>query len=480
MSGIAGIYGNDDPKLVGKVLKRMEHRGERDRKIYEYSGATLGIIKIGNISKKAEYKDSVIIMDGRVLQNIGDGRKIINKDREVLKLYQKYGRKFVNYLNGPFAIAIIEDEQLFVARDPLGLKPLYYIKENKKFIFASEIKSLVPINKEIKIFPPGYYYHTKDGFVKYFSGLTYNNKIFDREEIIGRLRSLLIDTVKRRLTDSKKPGIYLSGGIDSSVLVAAATKNRSDIKTFSVGTEGSEDLDKARIVAEYLETEHYEYKYTQSEMFKIIPKVIYYLESFDQYLVRSSIANYFVGKLARGKDIDLVLCGEGGDELFGGYKYLKNKGKEEIEKELKKLTETGHANGFQRVDRMNMANSLIYDMPFMDKKIWKYAARIPIKWKIYGSKSIEKWILRKAFENDLPYEILWREKSKFFEGTNTTSNIKEFIENKISDEEFEREKKINKIFILRSKEELYYYRIFRRYYPHSSILNTIGRTRTAS
>ncbi len=275
-------------------------------------------------------------------------------------------------------------------------------------------------------------------------------------------------------------GIYLSGGLDSSVIVAAARKIRGHIKTFAVGTEDSLDLKKARLVADYLGTEHHQYLLNIDDILESLPQIIYQLESFDQYLVRSSIANFFVARMAKQHDVELVLCGEGGDELFGGYHYLKEfKNSQSIRKELETLTMSGHANGFQRVDRMNMAHSLIYDMPFMDQEVREYAFNIPVEWKIYGGKEpIEKWILRKAFADDLPEEIVWRKKEKFFKGSNITDLLKNYTKQVIADEEYQQEKEIAEDFVLRSKEELYYYRVFQNYYPHQSILNTIGRTRT--
>ncbi|ACL70986.1 asparagine synthase-related protein [Halothermothrix orenii] len=484
MSGIAGVYEDDDPGLVRDVLKKMEHRGPESTRIYK---APKGVLGCTRIKGKGDYspKEVIAISDGRV---VVEGKKDssgygqwVKGNSEIIELYNKFGKECVHYFNGPFAIAIFDGENIFVARDPLGLKPLYYSNIGEKFVFASEIKGLAQFDSEIKTFPPGHYYHSEVGFQEYFKGVSHKQRITSVDKGVKRLRNLLIKTVKRRIGGIDNPGIYLSGGIDSSTIVAAASKVKEVIKTFAVGAKGSNDLEKARLVADHLGTDHYEYRYTVEEALEIVPEVIYQLESFDQYLVRSSIANYFVGRLAKETGVELVLCGEGGDELFGGYHYLKDmQSLADIREELEVLTMSGHSNGFQRVDRMNMAHSLLYDMPFMDKEIVKFAFSIPVKWKLYGNKPVEKWILRKAFEDDLPDEIIWRKKAKFFEGSNTTDTIKSKIESFISDKEFKKEKKISDDVTLRSKEELYYYRIFREYYPHRSILDTIGRTRTVN
>jgi asparagine synthase (glutamine-hydrolysing) len=480
MSGIAGVIADDDPTLIKDILKRMEHRGSEKQNIFHFKDAVLGCTMMKQRKHQNE-NNQIAIADGRVLFTFSNNEDGVKNDDNLLQLYNKYGKDCLKYLNGPFVLAIADDNDIFLARDPLGLKPLYYSEIDNKFLFASEIKGLAPFTKNIRQFPPGYYYHSREGFNQYFNGLKHDNRVTSKEKTSKKIQHLLVEAVERRTLDIDNLGIYLSGGIDSSAIVAAASRVRDDIKTFAVGTDGSKDLNKARIVANYIGTDHYEYHYNPAEIIKAIPEVIFQLESFDQYLVRSSVANYFVSRLASEHQVDLVLCGEGGDELFGGYHYLKDfKDNKSIRQELENLTMAGHANGFQRVDRINMANSLLYDMPFMDRNVWEYAFNIPVKWKIYGDKQVEKWILRKAFEDDLPEEIIWRKKEKFFKGSNTTDVIKAHTQKNISNAEFTREKNPGQNLVLRSKEELYYYRIFHHYYPQKSILKTIGRTMTVN
>ncbi len=184
MSGIAVVY-DDDPALIKKVLKRMEHRGKEVRSIMQTPGAVLGYTS--NTEKpKNDNLDRTAICDGRIIYNVsGDMepplKEGINKNKDLFKLYNKHGKDCVHFLNGPFALAIANGVELFVARDPLGLKPLYYSKINDNYVFASEIKGLAPYTKEIKPFPPGYYYHSSEGFNKYYPGPEYRDILTSKE-----------------------------------------------------------------------------------------------------------------------------------------------------------------------------------------------------------------------------------------------------------------------------------------------------------
>ncbi|WP_325224675.1 asparagine synthase-related protein [Schnuerera sp.] len=479
MSGIAGVcHRNNSKELVKKILEKIKHRGPDDTSIISIGETALGQTcftgeKIGN-------KDNMVaVVDGDIFNEDLDNDTIGNK---IINGYLNYGKEFIQKLEGSFAFILTDGNKVMAARDPVGLKPLYYTEEEGNIIYlASEIKALKDMTEDIRIFPPGYYYHSDKGFIKYYEEPTLGtNDDMPVDRAIPKVKELLVNAVEKAYEDNKKVGLYLSGGIDSSVIVSAASEITDNIDTFAVGMSTSEDIPNARIVAKHLGTNHNEYIYEPEEMLKILPEVIYYLESFDMFLVRSSIANYLVSKMAKENGVDLVFSGEGGDELFGGYHYLKNFNDEEIESELLKLTFNAHNNGFQRIDRMTVAHSLDVNIPIMDKKVAEFAYSLPVDWKVYekDGKKIEKWILRKAFEEDLPEKIVWRRKSKFFKGTGSSDILKEFAEQMISDEEFEHQKYLEDGFILRSKEELYYYKIFKEYFPHKSILDTIGRTRT--
>jgi asparagine synthase (glutamine-hydrolysing) len=239
------------------------------------------------------------------------------------------------------------------------------------------------------------------------------------------------------------------------------------LHSFSVGTAQGQDPLYARRVAEYLGTVHHEYIYTEAEMLTILPTVIYHLESCDLALVRSAIANYFVARLARDF-VKVVLVGEGADELFGGYHYLKEIPDEErLRRELLVITSRLHNSNLQRVDRMTMAHGIEGREPYLDVELIKTALAIPPALKQHNG--IEKYIVRRAFVGSLPDEILWREKEKFSRGAGSALVFEQIAEREISDGEFERERHLPNGLTLRSKEELYYYRIWRRFFPDSVI-----------
>ncbi len=411
-----------------------------------------------------------LLVDGEPLLD----DKMVTK-KELLNMFRSKGPAFLKDIEGKFAIIIISGNTIFAARDLFGIKPLYYSKNDTSISFASEMKALIKDYDNVNIFPPGHCYTPEEGF-KRFKDMP---QIKPREDLEAeaaseRLKSLLIEAVELSLK-KENTGFFLSGGVDSSVIVAAAREvYDKKIVSLVAGLKDSDDIKKARKVAHYLGTEHSEYIYDAREMFKVLPEVIYYLESFDVEMVNSSIANYFVSRLARDKGLKVILSGEGADELFAGYHFLKDKKEEgELDRELAMLLRGLHNGGFQRVDRMARACSLEVEMPFMYHKIVDFALKLPHDFKI-SPEEMGKWLLRKAFAGDLPQDIIWRRKAQFGIGTGNENIMERIIEEKVSDKEFSRENKKEGI-TFKSKEEYFYYKIFQKYFPSKAAEKTVNR-----
>jgi asparagine synthase (glutamine-hydrolysing) len=272
-------------------------------------------------------------------------------------------------------------------------------------------------------------------------------------------------------------GCFLSGGLDSSLISAISRRNFEKLDTFSVGLKGaSEDLIYARKVSDFLGTKHHEYVYTVEDVLKVLPDVIYHLESFDPALVRSAIPCYFVSRLAKDY-VKVILTGEGSDEVFAGYHYFKKyHDEQDVQQEATRIIEGLHNMNLQRVDRATMAHSIEARVPFLDIEFVEYAMSINPELKLAGKgKRMEKWLLRQAFRDYLPEEIIRRPKMEFAAGCGSEELITNLVEDNISDSEFRRETEKLKEANIRSKEELFYYRIFRDYFGDEIDINAIGR-----
>ncbi len=491
MCGIAGIVGR--PLHQGDLdamLSRLEHRGPDDRGGCCHNGGKYGqrrlsIIDVdgGNQPLYNEDKSICIVFNGEIY-NYQALRTFLQPlhafttevDTEViLHLYEELGEKCLALLDGMFAFAISDaNAGLFLARDPLGIKPLYTSWQGDCVYFASEIKAFEGVVDDFEEFPAGHYYHSDVGLCRYFS-------VSDQvpfEESGGReaeqLRLLVERAVVKRLMSDVPLGVFLSGGLDSSIIAAVASRHIPDLKTFTVGTEESEDREHARMCASFLGARHYERTYTLDDMLAVLPKVIYHLESYDAALVRSAIPNYFLAQLA-SEHVKVALCGEGADELFSGYHYLKELGDEDLYDELIRITGELHHSSLQRCDRMSMAHGLEARVPFLDVELVRFAFQLPNEYKL-GPNRTEKWILREAFKERLPQEIVLRRKAKFSEGCGSSMALAAVAENDITDGAFERCRELGDGSVLRSKEELMYYRIFSQLFPSYSAHRMVGHT----
>jgi asparagine synthase (glutamine-hydrolysing) len=485
MCGIAGMFGCSDKNLLRKMLDVMIHRGPDEMGTHIDDGLAVGQTRLSIIDVSSgrqpiynEEKNGMVICNGEIYNHLMLRKKLTNhsfrthSDTEsILHLYEDMVEKSVDLLDGMFSFNVNLDKKRFLARDPIGIKPLYYAKKDDAFYFASEMKALLIITNNIHEFPPGYSYSNTDGFRKYYSVPTFQGKILDQETATRMTIESLSKAVEKRLMADVPIGVYLSGGLDSSIVTALARKSLPELLTFSVGVEGSSDLEYAKKTAEYLDTNHHQYVYDEDEVIKKLREIIYYLESFDYALVRSAIPNFFVSRLTQGK-AKAILAGEGADEVFSGYHYLKGLHGNELYNELWRITSSLHNLNLQRCDRMTMAHSIEGRVPFLDIDLINVASRIPLEYK-FGSDQTEKWILRNGFKEILPEFVVSRRKAKFSEGAGSIHFLKEFAEKQISDIEFEKSKHNSRV---RSKEELLYFNIFSEIFPESLVHN-VGQTK---
>jgi len=441
MAGIAGIASENAEAEVEGMLNTIRHRGKESISVFENEGTTLGLV--WNESEDVTVKK--LLDEGTVGDDNGSGHFALVKP-----------------LNGNFKMY----------RDELGVAPLYHGKDaTGNVCFASEVKALQEIAEDISEIPPG---HTFDGnSLKSYFKLETGTPLEDNPvQIAVRLRSLLDGAISDCIS-SEPIGSWLSGGLDSSTICALAVRHVKQLKTFTAGLKGSPDLEFAGEMADFIKSDHHEIIVTPDDMIRVLPDVIYYLESFDALLVRSSITNYLVAKLA-SEHVSEVFSGEGGDELFAGYDYLKSIPSEHLEAELIKITGNLHNTALQRVDRSASAHGTRAHVVFANPEVVRFALTIPVKYKIFNNQ--EKWILRKAMKGLLPDSILQRPKAKFWEGAGVGNVLSDYAFTKITDRDFRTERITSNGLNINTKEELFYYRIFKDHFGSDHNLKWMGRT----
>jgi asparagine synthase (glutamine-hydrolysing) len=273
-------------------------------------------------------------------------------------------------------------------------------------------------------------------------------------------------------------GVFLSGGLDSSLVAAiaarwAAARDRR-LQTFAVGTARSPDLAAARAVAEHLDTDHHEVTYTAQEALDALPDVVRSIESFDPGLVRSAVPNHLLARMTAGH-VKVVLTGEGADELFAGYDYLREFGAAaDLQAELERTVRSLHNLNLQRCDRVTMAHGLEARVPFLDAEVIRWALRLPPEAKLTGPDRPEKALLREAFDGWLPHHLLWRTKAEFGDGSGARDVLSRAVEGTVTDAAFESERTAVDP-PLRTKEEVAYHRIWRRHLERVSPERTLSR-----
>lgn len=489
------------PQLL-EMSKKVRHRGPDWSGIYANENAILAHERLA-IVDPASGKQPLFSPDGKLIlaangeiYNHRELRKqfegaydfATQSDCEViLALYQKKGVEFLDDLNGIFGFAIYDaaKDEYFVARDHMGIIPLYMgWDKNGTFYVASELKALEGTCSKIELFPPGHYLHSKDGEIKrwYTRDWMEYDAVKENETSIAEVREALEAAVHRQLMSDVPYGVLLSGGLDSSVTSAIAKKfaqkrvesdDKADawwpqLHSFSVGLEGSPDLAAAQKVADHIGTVHHEIKFTIQEGLDAIKDVIYNLETYDITTVRASTPMYLMARVIKSMGIKMVLSGEGADELFGGYLYFHKAPSpkdfhEETVRKLKKL----HMYDCLRANKSLAAWGIEGRVPFLDKEFIDVAMRINPKDKMINGERMEKWVVRKAFEDYLPESVAWRQKEQFSDGVGYSwiDTLKELVEKEVSDEQLANAQYRFPIQTPTSKEEYYYRSIFESHFP---------------
>jgi asparagine synthase (glutamine-hydrolysing) len=376
---------------------------------------------------------------------------------------------------GRLALASATPRGIHLTRDRIGVAPLYYGETADGILcFASEVKALLPVTRQVNCLPPGH--SLIDGEIQAYLPPAASPPLNSSPRSLAKeLRARLSRAVQQCIPGDEMAS-WLSGGLDSSVIAALARPHVRRLSTFAAGLTGARDLEYARRVARHIQSDHHEIIVTLGAMLQALPDVIYHLESFDALLVRSSIMNYLAGRAASGYS-PATLSGEGGDELFAGYAYLKQLDPAQLDAELFDITGRLHNTALQRVDRCSSAHGIVAHVPFLAPEVVDFAFRIPAEFKLRDG--VEKWIVRQAAGDLLPAGVLNRTKSKFWEGSGVGDLLAEHANAQVSDRDFEGERKLPNGWELRTKEELMYYRIFREHFGESADLDWMGRTKGA-
>jgi asparagine synthase (glutamine-hydrolysing) len=499
MSGLAVIYGSGEHEAAERMLETIAHRGPAASGIRRCGAAVLAQnYAAPDLRPSQDGKDLPFSPDGRMRicydgqmgnwadlaaeHDVADGA--FREERVLLRLYESYGADMLRYLGDTiFAFVISDGERLFAARDLLGIKTLFYGRENGSLLFASELKSLRTVTDDIHEFPEGHFMEA-DGEVCRWGELSAPSDVMNADvpQFVSQVREIIERSVRSRVDFEHPTAALLSGGMDSSVIALLSSRlfrekygQHNRLKTYAIGVGESQDIHNARIMAEHLGTDHEELIVDLKDVVEALPEVIYYLESFDPSLVRSSVSNYLISRYAREAGFDVLLSGEGGDEVFCGYTYLKDFSAEDLTARQLECLGYLHNNASLRLDRMNQCNSIRVVAPLISGELLDYALRIPpeLKQKPHGNGKIEKWIFRKAFEADLPEAITWRGKQEFSQGSGSADVLPTYFEVAVDDQEFAAAKDANPR--LRSKEESYYFRIFVAHFGEGRAAETVGQ-----
>ena len=527
MCGIVGIFniGEQTPELRQKALRmsqKIRHRGPDWSGIYTGPSAILCHERLSIVDPEsgrqplfAPDKKQVLAVNGEIYnhtsirQSTSDYQYQTGSDCEViLALYREWkangASSFVpllERLSGIFAFALydVEDGSFLIARDPIGVIPLYigYDKDGKVYV-ASELKALEGQCDRYEPFLPGHYYWSREadkGMQRWYTRGWMQGETVPKEELsygdaVEEVRLGLMSAVRRQLMSDVPYGVLLAGGLDSSVISAIAARYASHrvendgateawwprLHSFAVGLKGAPDLAKAKLVAERIGTVHHEINYTIQEGLDAIRDVIYFIETYDVTTVRASTPMYLLARVIKSMGIKMVLSGEGADEIFGGYLYFhKAPTPEEFHKETVRKLSKLHLYDCLRANKSLSAWGVEGRVPFLDKEFLDVAMTLDPSYKMCPGKEIEKKVVRDAFSDMLPEEIAWRQKEQFSDGVGYSwiDTLKQITASAVSDEQMAHAAERFPINPPRNKEEYYYRSIFAEHFPSDSAARSV-------
>lgn len=515
MCGIVSIFNikEQTPELRKKALamsKKIRHRGPDWSGIYCGKSAILCHERLSIVDPQsgkqplfAPDNKQVLAVNGEIYNHQDIRKQYAGKyqfqtgsDCEViLALYRDKGINFLEDLNGIYAFALYDEanDDFLIARDPIGVIPLYIGHDKDGTIYcASELKALEGFCDEYEPFLPGHYYRGSEGkMVRWYKRdwESYDN-VKDNGASVNDVHNALEAAVKRQLMSDVPYGVLLSGGLDSSVISAIAKKYAAhrietnstqaawwpQLHSFAVGLKGAPDLAKAKKVADFIGTVHHEINYTIQEGLDAVRDVIYFIETYDVTTVRASTPMYLLARVIKSMGIKMVLSGEGADEVFGGYLYFHKAPNarafhEETVRKLSKL----HLYDCLRANKSLSAWGVEGRVPFLDKDFLDVAMRLNPEAKMCPGKTIEKKIVREAFADMLPEDVAWRQKEQFSDGVGYSwiDTLKAVTAQAVTDEQMEHAAERFPINTPMNKEEYYYRSIFEEYFPSESAARSV-------
>ena len=485
MCGIVAAVGEVDTQLCREMLSRIKHRGPDDTGEIHRGRVWLGHqrLSIMDVDGGAQpMSDSGgtthLVANGEIYnhrhirEDLGHELFETGSDSEAaLHALIVDGPAGLARLRGMFALAFMtDDEEFLVARDAVGVKPLYWVRRPDVTLFASELRAFDEADRPlVESFPPGCCWSPAGGLVRFADAVPAVLRPAHRaeepgvwgEDLLKSVRETVVTAVENRMMSDVGIGVFLSGGLDSAIVAAVAAeyalRHHQPLPTFAIGAPGSSDLAAARVVADHLGTEHHEIVMTAEDAVAALPKAVRAIEHFDPSLVRSAVPNLLLAEYA-SKRVHAVLTGEGADELFAGYDYYHEEpftNPDALQAELVRTVNELHHLNLQRCDRTTMAFGMEARVPFLDRDVIGLALSIPPEHKMLAPGREAKKLLRDAFEGWLPEEILRRGKEQFGDGSGAKDVLEQAVHAapEVADADGVE---------LRSKEEAGFYAIWRK------------------